>query len=159
MVDIPAVVEPHLGTSYNPPVSAHQELLLQAHTAEEKRILEAEKNAEVKNRMQQARHVEGSDDLVGAPGMQLDIPTEDAEEEGGVEETSHAKSMPERKTKQQKRKAAKALAEVCGHLLVLLILVLMFFPEAYACYPTSEQANARIYQSRQVPSQGPSPDC
>ncbi|KAF8921183.1 tumor suppressor protein Gltscr2 [Mucidula mucida] len=110
LIEVPAVVEPHLGTSYNPPVHAHQELLLKAHEIEEKRVLEAEKQAVVKKRMEQAR-VDANAEDIGALGMTLDAPTADTidvEEDATI---SFAKAMPERKTKQQRRKAEKALAE------------------------------------------------
>ena len=44
---MPEVVEPHQGTSYKPPVEAHQEVILKAYEDEEKRR-EAEKLGEVK---------------------------------------------------------------------------------------------------------------
>ncbi|KAL1745144.1 ribosome biogenesis protein Nop53/GLTSCR2 [Schizophyllum fasciatum] len=43
IINVPAVEAPHAGASYNPPVEAHQDLLLEAHKAEERRIAEEEK--------------------------------------------------------------------------------------------------------------------
>lgn len=108
-IEIPAVLEPHQGTSYNPPADAHQELLLQAHETEEKRVKEAEKLAEVKAKMDSAR--DNSEDPLGVPpGMKLDTETLDRDED---EDTlSIPRKAPERKTKQQRRKAANILAEV-----------------------------------------------
>ncbi|KAG7445321.1 P60-like protein [Guyanagaster necrorhizus] len=108
IIEVPAVVEPHLGTSYNPPADAHRELLLKAHGIEEKRIAEAEKLAEVKHRMENAR-VGEDDGNSGVPGMKVDIATTVDEEEEPSE--TFSKPAPERKTKQQRRKAAKVLAE------------------------------------------------
>ncbi len=109
IIEVPAVVEPHLGTSYNPPADAHRELLLKAHEIEEKRISEAEKLAEVKTRMEKAR-VDADDGNSGVPGMKVDIAPAVEEEQEPAEIFS--KPAPERKTKQQRRKAAKVLAEV-----------------------------------------------
>ncbi|KAF7345354.1 Ribosome biogenesis protein NOP53 [Mycena venus] len=47
-IEVPAILEPHQGTSYNPPAVAHQELLLKAHEIEEKRVEKAAKLAETK---------------------------------------------------------------------------------------------------------------
>ncbi|KAG6841158.1 hypothetical protein C0991_001286 [Blastosporella zonata] len=112
-IELHAVVEPHQGTSYNPPVEAHQELLLQAHEAEERRIREAEKRAEVKEKMESAkREVEEANPGV-ATGMKLhhEIEMDENEEEEGNEEELPAKRPPGRKTQAQRRKAARLLAE------------------------------------------------
>ncbi|KAK0447200.1 hypothetical protein EV421DRAFT_1733755 [Armillaria borealis] len=108
IIEVPAVVEPHLGTSYNPPADAYHELLLKAHEIEEKRISDAEKLMEVKTRMEKAR-VDVDDGSSGVPRMKVDIATAVKEEQEPVEIFS--KPAPERKTKQQRRKAAKVLAE------------------------------------------------
>ncbi|KAJ7578394.1 ribosome biogenesis protein Nop53/GLTSCR2 [Mycena floridula] len=107
-IDAPAIAEPHQGTSYNPPVNAHQELLLKAHEIEEKRVNDAAKMAEFKAKIDSAWHV--PQDPPGVPpGMRVDVvPAQDLDEE---EEEVIAKPMPERKTKQQRRKAARVLAE------------------------------------------------
>ncbi|KAG7439418.1 P60-like protein, partial [Guyanagaster necrorhizus] len=105
-LSVPAVVEPHLGTSYNPPADAHRELLLRAHEIEERRIAEAEKLTEVKNQMENAR-VGEDDGNSGVPGMKVDIATTVEEEEEPSE--TFSKPALERKMKQQRRKAAKVL--------------------------------------------------
>ena len=115
LIDVPAIVEPHQGTSYNPPVDAHQELLLKAVALEEKRLKDAEKLAAVKVKMDNAP--QEPDGLVVA-GMIVtaQIDDEDAEEGAGQEEDGQEPSLPtkvpERKTKAQKNKAARVLAEV-----------------------------------------------
>lgn len=111
MIEVPAVVEPHLGTSYNPPVNAHQELLRRAHEIEEKRVRELEEQGVVKKRMEQAR-VDANVEDSGAPGMTVDVVAEETNNGDEEEPVIFAKSMPERKTKQQRRKAAKQLQEV-----------------------------------------------
>jgi nucleolar protein 53 len=51
---LPAIPEPHQGTSYNPPDDAHKDLLVQAYNLEEKRLKEEEKLAELRQKMDQA---------------------------------------------------------------------------------------------------------
>ncbi|KAJ8472378.1 hypothetical protein ONZ45_g16675 [Pleurotus djamor] len=111
IIEIPAIVDPHQGTSYNPLASAYQDLLLTAHQAEEKRVEELAKMAAIKEKMAKARIYEEEGPVVGVIGMKLDVPGEVAEPEPTVEEISIAKPAPERKTKAQRNKAAKLLAE------------------------------------------------
>lgn len=106
-------MEPHQGTSYNPPVAAHQELLLQAHEAEERRIREAARLAEVKEKMEDARREVEVPDLAVASGMKVSVAGADEEDSAEEEEELPAKKMPPRKTQAQRRKAARLLAEVC----------------------------------------------
>ncbi|KAJ7669742.1 ribosome biogenesis protein Nop53/GLTSCR2 [Mycena olivaceomarginata] len=94
-IEVPAILEPHQGTSYNPPADAHQELLLKAHGIEEKRVEKAAKLAETKEKIDQATPVP------------IDI---DEDEEASAEVIS--KKMPERKTKAQRNKAARVLAQL-----------------------------------------------
>ncbi|KAL0569997.1 hypothetical protein V5O48_011965 [Marasmius crinis-equi] len=111
-IQLSAVPTPHAGMSYNPPVAAHQELLLQAHSAEEKKEKEAEKTREVKERMQKAKELEEIGVNNPRPGMTIDEPGDEEEEE---EETPTGevitKKMPERKTKAQRKKEARRLEE------------------------------------------------
>ena len=131
MIIVPAIVEPHQGTSYNPPVDAHQELLLKAAAAEEKRLKGVEKLAEVKAKMDSAlRETDGLDNL-GAAGMtvmaQIDSenPREEAEESEG-QRSSLSTKFANRKTKTRKNKAARVLAEVC------LFFFLLLFSHVYS---------------------------
>ena len=111
-------MEPHQGTSYNPPVDAHQELLLKAAAVEEKRLKGAEKLAAVKTKMDNVPQESDGLDNLGAAGMTVaaQIDQEDAEEEKGVEGDGHGLSLPtklaKRKTQAQKNKAARVLAGV-----------------------------------------------
>jgi nucleolar protein 53 len=114
LIELPAVVEPHQGTSYNPPASAHQELLLKAHEIEEQRERDANKVARVKEAMELAWN-QGETIQVGvAPGMVVDSVQSDAEDERPSSERAIGVVVKttERKTKQQRRKAARLLAEV-----------------------------------------------
>ncbi|KAF7439843.1 hypothetical protein PC9H_000180 [Pleurotus ostreatus] len=109
-IEVPAIAEPHQGTSYNPLASAYQDLLLKAHETEERRVNEIAKVAAVKDKMAEARHNDDDADNIGLPrGMKLDTPLEDDTEAEG--EVLLPKKQPERKTKAQRNKAAKALAE------------------------------------------------
>jgi nucleolar protein 53 len=123
-IALPAVPAPHAGTSYNPPEAAHTELLRAAHEAELRRVQEAEALEAMKARILSARHA-GGDGGGGAPGMLIDKPGEGVEEQedsvpadqsqDGLDATAKTtKSAPQRKTKQQRRKAEKLRAEVCG---------------------------------------------
>ncbi|KAL0945916.1 hypothetical protein HGRIS_012199 [Hohenbuehelia grisea] len=110
-IDAPAIAQPHQGASYNPLASAHQDLLIKAHEAEERRVAEAERLAAVKTKMEQARLNAQEYDQGGARGMTVDDPSNAPETESAEEEMSLPKKLPERKTKAQRNKAAKLLAE------------------------------------------------
>ncbi|KAG5641248.1 hypothetical protein DXG03_005662 [Asterophora parasitica] len=113
-IDVPAIIQPHQGTSYNPPVESHQELLLQAHGIEERRIRDAEKLAEVKEKIEAAkRDVEENNPAV-ASGMKLHediVGNEDDGESVEGEGDLPSKRLPPRKTQAQRKKAARLLAE------------------------------------------------
>lgn len=111
-------MEPHQGTSYNPPVDAHTELILKADDLEQRREKEAERLKEIKARISGAvGSVGGTQD--GVPeGMALDEAIEDDETQGEGEgddvDGPSVKKAPTRKTKQQRTKAARQRAEVCS---------------------------------------------
>lgn len=110
-IEIPAIEEPHPGTSYNPHIDAHKELILKAHEIEEKRLKDTEKFAAVKSKIEMAR--QNQEDAVGVvAGMKLDINTAEDEVNEPESEMALPKKMPERKTKQQRSKAKRVLAEV-----------------------------------------------
>jgi nucleolar protein 53 len=124
-IALPAVPAPHAGTSYNPPEAAHTELLRAAHEAELRRAQEAEALEATKARILSTRHADGGNGDDGAPGMLIDKPGDRVEEQediihadqsqDGLDATASAtKPAPQRKTKQQRRKADKLRAEVCG---------------------------------------------
>jgi nucleolar protein 53 len=114
-IEVAAVVEPHQGTSYNPPVEAHTELIYKAAEIEKRKLEELERMAETKKKMDSAKM--DTDDVyeTGVPaGMTVDVPAaedgdEEEQEEGGDQPV---KKQPKPKTKQQRQKAVKLLAEV-----------------------------------------------
>ncbi|KAJ7777431.1 ribosome biogenesis protein Nop53/GLTSCR2 [Mycena metata] len=109
-IEVPAILEPHQGTSYNPPADSHQELLLKAHEIEQKRVEKAAKLAEMKEKFDKAK-LDAPEEVLGVPsGMKVDdlMPAED---EDTVMEEPIPKKMPQRKTKAQRNKAAKVLAQ------------------------------------------------
>ena len=113
IIEIPAIDEPHQGSSYNPPVGAHTELITKANQAEEKRFEEAEKLKAIKEKISGAM-VDGVPGHDGVPaGMVVD------ENAGSDDDNDRVdvgvllrKKMPARKTKQQKAKAARQRLEV-----------------------------------------------
>lgn len=124
VIALPAVPAPHPGTSYNPPETAHTALLCAAHEAEVRRAQEAAALEATKARILGARRAVGGDDDGGAQGMLIDKPgagadqSQDAAEQrysdpSGLESANAARKLvPQRKTKQQRRKAEKLCAEV-----------------------------------------------
>ena len=141
MIDVPAIVEPHQGTSYNPPVDAHQELLLKAAAVEEKRLKDVEKLAAVKAKMDNALRETGEENNFGAAGMTVtaQIDSENAQEEevedSDCQESSLPKKFSDRKTKAQKNKAARVLAEV------RLSFFSLFFSYGYSCMTLETSSN------------------
>ncbi|CAL1709723.1 unnamed protein product [Somion occarium] len=109
-ITVPAVPAPHEGTSYNPPVTSHQSLLLTAHEIEAKRVKEAEEMRQVRDKVEEARKVAQQEG--GVLGMKLDESREQEDAEvDGEDKTRPTKKIPERKTKQERIKAAKRQAE------------------------------------------------
>jgi hypothetical protein len=114
---VPAIVEPHQGTSYNPPADAHQELMEQAAAIEQKRLEAAEKLAETKAKMEAAKGSADVYDMSVAPGMTVQQLAEDEDEEDEDDETQEdaaltASKNTKPKTTAQKNKAARLLKEV-----------------------------------------------
>ncbi|PCH37463.1 P60-like protein [Wolfiporia cocos MD-104 SS10] len=112
-ITLPAVPSPHEGTSYNPLVSSHQELLRTAHEIEEQRVKKAAELNKFKAQMAAASRLATIDEPKGvAPGMLVDEVRE-GEEDVDAEPTGErvVKKMPARKTKQQRRKAERLRAE------------------------------------------------
>jgi nucleolar protein 53 len=135
VIEEPAIPEPHVGTSYNPPVDAYQELLLKAHEIEEHKLKESTKLAAVKESMDSLWAAEKEpvrDDV--APGMLVEpLQSETDEDEMGEESGYRSRNrLPERKTKQQRSKAAKVLAEVIPVRSLLFFTTLIAFSETCA---------------------------
>ncbi|KAJ7105118.1 ribosome biogenesis protein Nop53/GLTSCR2 [Mycena crocata] len=110
-IEVPAILEPHQGTSYNPPADAHQELLIKAGEIEGKRVEKAAKIAETKAKFQQAKLDVVEETLGAPPGMTVAEIVPDEEDDAANTEEIPKKKMPERKTKAQRNKAAKVLAQ------------------------------------------------
>ncbi|KAF8607405.1 P60-like protein [Ceratobasidium sp. AG-I] len=114
LTDVPlpsAVQPPSEGASYNPTYESHQDLLRTAHEREAKRLADLEQAEEVRRRMEAARENEAG---AGVEGMLIDVDEEyedDGEEGDAEEEGLEPLRMPGRKTGQQRRKAARVLAE------------------------------------------------
>ncbi|CCO33636.1 putative protein C22F8,09 [Rhizoctonia solani AG-1 IB] len=101
------VVYPDAGTSYNPTYEEHQSLLRTAHEREVKRIEDMEKAEEVR-RCMEAAWEEKREGVV--EGMIVDA-GEENEEDGQEGELLDPVKPAQRKTAQQRRKAARVLAE------------------------------------------------
>ncbi|KAL5639809.1 hypothetical protein ACGC1H_006401 [Rhizoctonia solani] len=101
-----SVARPEAGMSYNPTYEDHQELLRTAHEREVKRVADIEKAEEVRRRMEAAWEKKG-DGIVD--GMLVDAGEENEEIE--EEERIDPVKPPQRKTAQQRKKAARVLAE------------------------------------------------
>ncbi|KAF5325169.1 hypothetical protein D9619_010070 [Psilocybe cf. subviscida] len=115
LIEIPAIVEPHQGTSYNPPVNAHQELIEKAAELEKKRLVKEMKLAETKAKIDNARTTNSSlpVDISVANGMVVQAIDEedDASAEESTDTPKFSKKVAERKTKAQKNRAARVLKE------------------------------------------------
>ncbi|KAI0718640.1 P60-like protein [Fomitopsis betulina] len=109
---VPAVPAPHEGTSYNPLVTSHQELLRAANEIEERRIKEAKKLEDAKRRMEVAREAAALETQEGVPQGMTIQPIDDVDEaQDEAEGLPPVKKMPERKTKKERRKAERQRAE------------------------------------------------
>ncbi|RDX45800.1 P60-like protein [Lentinus brumalis] len=117
LIALPAVPSPHEGTSYNPPVVSHQELLKTAHEIEVEKWKGVAELEAMKAKIEKARAIAAAEaasaSAVGtAPGMKVDLPTgAEVEEEDANAEPLPPKKMPARKTKQQRKKAERLRAE------------------------------------------------
>lgn len=115
LIALAAVPSPHEGTSYNPLVTSHLDLLRTAHEIEERRLREAQQLEEVQAKVdaiRKARHDET--ETVGvALGMTVDVaPVDEAQEDAqDGEEARPVRHVPARKTKQERRKAERRKAE------------------------------------------------
>ncbi|KAI0767353.1 P60-like protein [Fomes fomentarius] len=117
LIALPAVPSPHEGTSYNPPVIAHQDLLRVAYEIEEQKLKGADALQEIKAKMEKARTIATVEAVAGAvegiaPGMKVDEAVDvKADEDESSAEPLPPKKTPGRKTKQQRKKAERLRAE------------------------------------------------
>jgi nucleolar protein 53 len=127
-------------------VEAHQELLQKAHEEEEKRVREENRFKEVKERMENARVADDIDERggrhEGLPSGMTVQPIEEEEEQGENEAIDEVpiRKVSGRKTKAQRAKAAKLLAEVCSFHALLLIPNCLFSPK-FRNAPSSHNLN------------------
>ncbi|KAG1725518.1 P60-like protein [Suillus lakei] len=111
VIEVPAVLEPHQGSSYNPPAAAHDELIMEACRVERRRQEEADRLAEVRRKVADARAL-ATNVTEGLPlGMTLDeIPADDCEPVA-QHDAVVSKKPSARKTKQQRAKALRLREE------------------------------------------------
>ncbi|KAJ4488251.1 ribosome biogenesis protein Nop53/GLTSCR2 [Lentinula aciculospora] len=110
LISLPAVPLPHAGTSYNPSVAAHTELLHRAHNQEEVRLREGARWKEVGQALKDVVTAQSSSTSV-VEGMISDEFEDDVDEDEKVDEILPPKKIPQRKTKTERRKAARVLAD------------------------------------------------
>lgn len=112
MIDVPAVSIPPPGASYNPPVQAHEALLMEAYKIEQRRQEEADRLRETQKKIEQARAFAARDVTEGVPaGMVIDEIKDDGETIINADAVV-PKRLPTRKTRQQLTRIAKQRAEV-----------------------------------------------
>lgn len=112
VIEVPAVSVPHPGASYNPPVQAHEALLMEAYKIEQRRQEEVDRLREAQQKIEQARAFAANDITEGIPaGMVIDEIKDDGET---ITNTPAVvpKRLPTKKTKQQITRMAKQKAEV-----------------------------------------------
>lgn len=113
-IEVPAIPQPHQGTSYNPLETAHRELLLTAHEIEVRREAAGIKLEGFKQKMEAARLVAQAE--LGPGGMKVDAGDEYVDDESNVESSKDViappTKPPPRKTQKQRRKAAELLLQV-----------------------------------------------
>jgi len=106
------VLEPHQGSSYNPPAAAHEELIIEACKIERRRQEEADRLAEVRRKVAEAR-ARAQNATEGLPlGMTLDEIPKDDDEPATEQDAVVPKKPSAPKTKQQRAKALRLRAEV-----------------------------------------------
>jgi len=111
VIDVPAVSAPHPGASYNPPVQAHGELLMEAYEVERRRQEEADRLLEAKKKIEQACAFAVDDAMEGVPtGMIVDEIKDDGEMRVDTPAVV-AKRAQTKKSKQQRARIAKQKAE------------------------------------------------
>ncbi|KDN42392.1 P60-like protein [Tilletiaria anomala UBC 951] len=134
---LPAVPLPHPGTSYNPDVETHEELLHRAFEVEKAKELDEEARRRFKKRWEELRQIERDDIIADEKeinkswnGMKLDVSDDDDDDsgeskasadEGAVEasttavaagtEAVEAKKDPKRKTQAKRSRALRAKEE------------------------------------------------
>ncbi|KAG2102181.1 P60-like protein [Suillus cothurnatus] len=149
VIEVPAVLDPHQGSSYNPPAAAHDELIMEACRLERRRQEEADRLSEVRRKVADARAL-ATNVTEGLPlGMTLDeIPTD------GEPIVQHDAVVPKkpstRKTKQQRAKALRlreekrALAEKAARKKMLATITMVKSLRSTAEKVGQQQNQARL---------------
>ncbi|KIN98195.1 hypothetical protein M404DRAFT_158292, partial [Pisolithus tinctorius Marx 270] len=113
IIDAPAVSLPLEGASYNPPVKAHHDLVLDAYAVEKRKQDKLDNLASYREKIEQAK--ENAGDVEGVPvGMILDEGVADSEDGDEGEEKGDAvaqRRKTAKKTKQQRARMMKLKAE------------------------------------------------
>ncbi|KAG6329369.1 hypothetical protein ID866_9719 [Astraeus odoratus] len=111
VIDIPTVSIPHQGTSYNPLVHAHEELVMEAYQAEKRRQDEAGRLAKYRKRIEAAQQSFATA-MDGMPlGMMVDKITEDSDKPPTTDDMVVPNKPPQRKTKQQRARILRQKSE------------------------------------------------
>ncbi|KAF8126791.1 P60-like protein [Boletus edulis] len=111
LIDVPAVPVPHPGASYNPPVHAHEELLMNAYKVEQRKQDEADRLLEARKKIEGACAFAADSNTEGVPaGMVIDQIKDDEETVANTPAVV-PKRLPTKKTKQQRTRMAKQKAE------------------------------------------------
>jgi len=116
-ISLPAIPTPHAGQSYNPTLETHAALLLQEHEKEVVRQAEYAKAEAVQAKLDEVRALRVGEGIgSGAPGMKVDGAADDEvpedQEEQEQEVVVVTSTVPKRKTRQQRARAAKQLADL-----------------------------------------------
>lgn len=111
-IDVPAVPVPPQGASYNPPVQAHEQLLLEAYQIEKRKQDEADRLAEYREQIDGAQQNSPGCIVDGVPpGMTVDEILEDVDEPAPTDTAVVPPRASARKTKQQRTRILKQKAE------------------------------------------------
>ncbi|KAI6039171.1 P60-like protein [Pisolithus marmoratus] len=111
VIDAPAVSLPPEGASYNPPVQAHHDLVLEAYTVEKRKQEELDNLVSFREKIERAK--ENASNAEDVPiGMSVDDGVVDDEDEGEVKGDGVVQRRKTvKKTKQQRARAMKLRAE------------------------------------------------
>jgi len=111
VIDVPAVSVPHPGASYNPPVQAHEELLMEAYKVEQRKQEEADRLLEAREKMDRARAFAVHAVTEGVPAGMVVDEIKDVGETIAHTTVVVLRRLGVRKTKQQRARKAKQIAE------------------------------------------------
>ncbi|KIM57684.1 hypothetical protein SCLCIDRAFT_1219170 [Scleroderma citrinum Foug A] len=111
-IDVPAVPVPPQGASYNPPVQAHEQLLLEAYQIEKRKQDEVDRLAEYRKQIDGAQRISLGHIADGVPpGMTVDEIVENVDEPVPTDNVVVPPRASARKTKQQRARILKQKVE------------------------------------------------